>query len=93
LVEPIVYRFLCSAQEEADKEIPPGMIRMLEPDRLKTLNMLQESKNKIDDDIRRLPLRIETLSQIERQNTLLEKLKEIEGAIKIFSRNPVYITP
>jgi len=44
------------------------------------------------DDLRRLPLRIETASQIQRQNGLLDKVKEIEDAIKVFSRSPVYIS-
>ncbi len=36
----------------------------------------------MEDDIRRLPLRIETPSQIDRQNQLLAKAKEIDEAVK-----------
>ena len=79
--------------EEANKDIPPGMVKMSEEDRLKTLALLNENKEKVEDSIRRLPLRIETLSQKERQNQLLAKITEIDDAIKIFSRTPVYITP
>ena len=79
--------------EEANRDIPPGMIRMSEEDRLKTLALLAENKEKIEDQIRRLPLRIETLSQKEKQQTLFTKIQEIDDAVKVFSRTPVYIAP
>lgn len=39
----------------------------------------------------RLPLKIETMGQVKRKAELEAKLKEIEGAIEIFSRDKVYI--
>ena len=79
-------------QAEADKDVPPGMIRMSEDERQKTLELLRTNKASIDEEYRRLPFRIETPSQIERQTRILEKIKEIDDAIKVFSRSPVYIS-
>lgn len=79
-------------QAEADKDVPPGMIRMTEDERQKTLELLRTNKAAVDEEYRRLPFRIETPSQIERQTRILEKIKEIDDAIKVFSRSPVYIS-
>ena len=75
-----------------DKDVPPGMIRMTEEERQKTLELLRGNKAQAEDDFRRLPFRIETPSQIERQQKLIGKIKEIDEALKVFSRSPVYIT-
>lgn len=41
--------------------------------------------------ISRLPLKIETMGQVKRKTELEAKLKEIEDAIEIFSKDKVYI--
>ena len=41
--------------------------------------------------ISRLPLKIETLGQVRRKTELEAKLKEIEDAIIIFSKDKVFI--
>ncbi len=45
----------------------------------------------ICSQIGRLPLKIETLGQVKRKTELEAKLKEIEDAIAIFSKEKVYI--
>jgi hypothetical protein len=51
-------------QAEADKDVPPGMIRMSEDERLKTIEMLKQNKSSVEEEYRKLPFRIETPSQV-----------------------------
>ncbi len=64
---------------------------MPEEERLDTLRVLQESLAETSKLIARLPLKIETMGQIRRKNELEAKVKELEDAIAIFSRETVYI--
>ena len=64
---------------------------MPEEERLDTLRVLQESLAETSKLIARLPLKIETMGQIRRKTELEAKVKELEDAIEIFSRDTVYI--
>ena len=72
-----------------DKDCPPGMSLMPEGERLETLAVLTRSQETAKDTLRRMPLVIETQGQVRRKNELDAKLKEIEDAIVIFSREKV----
>ena len=86
------------AEEEAyriatapDPDCPPGMMLMPEEERLETLRVLQATLDDVKGQLQRLPLTIETPSQIRRQNALEAKFKEVEDAVKIFSRPKVFV--
>jgi hypothetical protein len=68
-----------------------GMKMMPESERLDTLRVLQESLEETTKLVGRLPLKIETMGQIRRKTELEAKLKELEDAIAIFSRDVVFI--
>lgn len=74
-----------------DPDCPPGMSLMPEGERLETLRVLRATLDDVKGQIQRLPLTIETPSQIRRKNALDAKFKEVEDAIKIFSRNKVFV--
>lgn len=72
---------------------PPaaGMRLMPEDERLETLEVLKKNREEVDRAIQQLPLRIETPSAIRRKEDLERRLREIEDAIKIFSRPKVLV--
>ncbi len=65
---------------------------MPEEERLETLRVLQASLAETSKLIGRLPLKIETMGQVRRKTELETKVKELEDAIEIFSRDVVYIS-
>ncbi|KXZ51626.1 hypothetical protein GPECTOR_12g590 [Gonium pectorale] len=71
--------------------IPPGMRLMPEEERQETLEVLKQNREEVDRAIQGLPLRIETPSAIRRKDELERRLREIEDAIKIFSRPKVLV--
>lgn len=74
-----------------DKDCPPGMSLMPDEERQETLNVLLKSQGVAKDQLRRMPLVVETQGQVRRKNELDAKLKEIEEAIVIFSREKVFV--
>ena len=58
---------------------------------MKTLAVLQENFEKIQAELSAFPLRVETVSRKKRKTELENKLKEMEDAIKLFSRKVVFI--
>ena len=72
---------------------PKGMILLGEEERIKALTALNRTLDALYQDIQRLPLTLVTLSQIRRKNDLEAKIREVEEAITIFSREKVYIAP
>lgn len=64
---------------------------MPEAERLETLQALQASREEAKAAMQRLPLLIETLGQKKRKEALDNKMKELEDAIKIFTRPKVYV--
>ncbi|TYZ66955.1 hypothetical protein PybrP1_008795 [[Pythium] brassicae (nom. inval.)] len=74
-----------------DPDCPPGMTRLDEDERLRTLQVLRQSLDEARLQLNHLPLRVETQRQIRRKNELEAKLQEIEDAIKVFDRSKVYV--
>jgi len=74
-----------------NKECPPGMKLLEEPERLATLELLQKSLREVKGELDAMPLSISTPGQIRRKNVADTKLKEIEDAIRIFSKKKVFI--
>lgn len=86
------------AEEESEKRrrmpdpnCPPGMCLMPEAERQSTLQTLQQSKAEALNQLRRMPFVVETPSQKKKQEYLEAKLREIDGAIGIFSKDKVYV--
>eukprot|EP01138_Halocafeteria_seosinensis_P016353 gb/GECG01016684.1/.p1 GENE.gb/GECG01016684.1/~~gb/GECG01016684.1/.p1 ORF type:complete len:353 (+),score=70.44 gb/GECG01016684.1/:1-1059(+) len=78
---------------EEDPECPPGMIPMSDKERVETLETLQTRREEAKALLSRLPLVVETASAIQRKEDLEAKVKELDDAIKIFSRPKVYVEP
>lgn len=78
-------------RDAPDPDCPPGMVLLDEDERLRTLQVLATSLEEARLRMNRLPLRVETLSQVRRKNELEAKLREIEDAIKVFDRPKVYV--
>jgi len=74
-----------------DPNCPAGMCLMPEEERKNTLQVLQQSKEEALGQLRRMPFVIETPSQKKRQEFLESKLREIDTAIGIFSKEKVYV--
>lgn len=77
-------------QELMDSDCPAGMRPMDSAEVSATLKVLQENRSAITAECRRMPLKLETEGQKRRGQDLENKLREIEEAIKIFSRPVVY---
>lgn len=78
------------AAEEAS-ECPDGMVLMPEEERLETLAVLEKSLEEVNRLLARMPLKIETMGQVRRKAELDAKVKELEEAVEIFSRDEVYV--
>ncbi|XP_023139233.2 enkurin domain-containing protein 1 [Amphiprion ocellaris] len=74
-----------------DPSAPPGHTLMPEIERRETLKSLQETHRSLVTELLSLPLKADTLSLRSRRAHLDCRLSEIEEAIKIFSREKVYI--
>jgi hypothetical protein len=74
-----------------DPNCPPGMCLMPEEERVSTLEVLQQSKEEALNQLRKLPFVVETPTMRKKQEYLESKLREIEGALVIFSKPKVYI--
>mmetsp|Transcript_38645 Transcript_38645/g.46788 ORF Transcript_38645/g.46788 Transcript_38645/m.46788 type:complete len:284 (+) Transcript_38645:263-1114(+) len=78
------------AAAEAE-EVPPGMMLLTEEERLRMLGNLNTTKKQVETDLQKMPFNVETPSQIKYKTGLETKLKEVEDAIKVFSRKKVYV--
>lgn len=76
---------------QGDAECPPGMVRMDESERVETLRVMTASLAECKRKLQKLPLSSDTPSAIRRRNELEGKMKELEGAITIFSRPKVFV--
>jgi hypothetical protein len=80
------------SHEELDKsEIPAGYRLAPEEERLETLGLLQKKHADLCDAYDRLPLRIETEGQRQKQQLLRDKIAETERAAEVFSRSRVFV--
>ena len=74
-----------------DPDCPEGMVQMPEAERVETLRVLRASEEEGKKQLSRLPLRVETPGQKAKKGGLEKKLSEIEDAIRIFSREKVFV--
>ncbi|XP_029366308.1 enkurin domain-containing protein 1 [Echeneis naucrates] len=74
-----------------DPTIPAGHTLMPENERQETLKSLKETHRSLVTELLSLPLKADNLSLRSRRARLDCRLSEIEEAIKIFSRDKVYI--
>ncbi|XP_069563915.1 enkurin domain-containing protein 1 isoform X2 [Brachyistius frenatus] len=74
-----------------DPTVPAGHTLMPESERQQTLTSLKETHRSLVTELLSLPLKGDNLSLLSRRAHLDCRLSEIEEAIKIFSRDKVYI--
>uniref|UniRef100_A0A3B4ZUA5 Enkurin domain containing 1 n=1 Tax=Stegastes partitus TaxID=144197 RepID=A0A3B4ZUA5_9TELE len=74
-----------------DPSAPPGHTLMPDSERQETLKSLEATHRSLVTELLSLPLKADTLSIRSRRARLDCRLSEIEEAIKIFSRDKVYI--
>mmetsp|Transcript_34555 Transcript_34555/g.42262 ORF Transcript_34555/g.42262 Transcript_34555/m.42262 type:complete len:332 (+) Transcript_34555:180-1175(+) len=80
--------------DEADTSPPPvnGMVRLSEKERVETLALLQDNRDKTQKELLRLPLASgNSIGMLKKRETLERKMKEIHEAIDIFKQTKVYI--
>ncbi|KAG7481028.1 hypothetical protein MATL_G00062390 [Megalops atlanticus] len=74
-----------------DPSVPAGHTLMPEQERQETLQSLKDTQRSLVKELLSLPMRMDTLSIRTRRTELDRKLSEVEEAIKIFSRDKVYV--
>eukprot|EP00746_Dinoflagellata_sp_MGD_P086436 gnl/MRDRNA2_/MRDRNA2_34210_c0_seq1.p1 gnl/MRDRNA2_/MRDRNA2_34210_c0~~gnl/MRDRNA2_/MRDRNA2_34210_c0_seq1.p1 ORF type:complete len:279 (+),score=70.85 gnl/MRDRNA2_/MRDRNA2_34210_c0_seq1:119-955(+) len=79
------------AAESRNPRIPPGYRMMPDEERLETLHALQKKKEEMEKEFQRLPLKIETDAQKRRQKMVMDKIKETDAAIAVFSKPTVIV--
>lgn len=79
-------------RREEEEQTPRGMVLMSEGERQHTLSILRENRTRIQQELARMPLRVETMGQKRKKEKLDFKLEEIEKAEKLFMKKKVYIT-
>ena len=68
------------------------MTLMPDAERLETLQVLRESEKETQQALFKIPLRVTTPSMMKKKTDLESKLQEIEAAMKIFSREKVFVS-
>jgi len=76
---------------QPDPNCPPGMKLMPEDERIETLRILGESEKEAHAALFKLPLRATNPSAVKRREAIEAKIREIEAAKKVFSKENVYI--
>lgn len=71
--------------------VPTGYRLMPDDERQQSLKELESKLGELDDQYRRLPLRIETEGQRKQQEMLRHKIAETERAVGVFSRQSVIV--
>ncbi|KAK9523026.1 hypothetical protein VZT92_019457 [Zoarces viviparus] len=74
-----------------DPTVPAGHTLMRESERQETLKSLNETHRSLVAELLSLPLKADSLSVRTRRAHLDSRLSEIEEAVKIFSRDRVYV--
>jgi len=77
--------------EAEDRDCPPGMVRLPDDERLRTLAALRESKKATELELQKLPLNPNSVAQRRRKEALERDLEEQETAIDIFSKEKVFV--
>jgi Calmodulin-binding len=71
--------------------IPAGMRLLSDEERIETLEILESNRQEVEHSLQRMPVVVETLSQVKHKTQLERKLNEIEEAKRIFSRPKVLV--
>ncbi|KAI4898756.1 hypothetical protein NFI96_014140 [Prochilodus magdalenae] len=74
-----------------DPSVPAGHTQMSDRERQETLKSLKETHRSLVSELLSLPVRADTVSVRSRRAELDRRLSEVEEAIKIFSRDKVYV--
>ncbi|XP_050974044.1 enkurin domain-containing protein 1 [Labeo rohita] len=74
-----------------DPSVPAGHTQMSERERQETLQSLKETHRSLVSELLSLPVKADTMSVRSRRTQLDQRLSEVEEAIKIFSREKVYV--
>jgi len=74
-----------------DPNCPKGMKLMPEDERVQTLEVLKASREEAMNQLSRMPFILETPTAKRKHAELEMKLKEIEAALQLFSKQKVYI--
>ncbi|XP_067084278.1 enkurin domain-containing protein 1 isoform X1 [Osmerus mordax] len=74
-----------------DPSVPAGHTLMPEGERQETLQTLRDTHKTLVAELLSLPVRADTLSTRSRRSQLDQQLSEVEEAIKIFSRDKVFV--
>ncbi|KAJ8005743.1 hypothetical protein DPEC_G00121070 [Dallia pectoralis] len=74
-----------------DPSIPAGHTQMPERERQETLQTLKDTHQSLVSELLSLPVKADSLGVRSRRAQLDSRLSEVEEAIKIFSRDKVYI--
>jgi hypothetical protein len=79
-------------QKEAElQRIPPGTKLLPEDERLATLDQLDMTRDQIVNTLEALPISMRTMSLNNKKLDLESKLKEIDAAIRLFSKENVFV--
>ena len=78
-------------RKEDLKRIPPGTKLLPEDERLTTLDQLRITKREIENTLESLPISMRTMALRNKKLDLESKLKEVETAITLFSKENVFV--
>jgi hypothetical protein len=73
------------------RKVPPGTKLLPEGERLATLDQLNYTKKEIMNTVESLPISMRTMALRDKKVDLENKLIEVEAAIKLFSKENVYV--
>lgn len=76
---------------DIDMDCPSGMRLLPEAERVETLKILEQNKEKVTAEVGAMPFVVDTHGLKKRKQALENKLKDIDEAVKIFSRRKVYV--
>ena len=75
----------------AKKQLPPGMTKMDESERVATLEQLQSTKRELQTMLESLPISMRSENLRNQKRELEERLNDVERNITTFSRKVVFI--
>ena len=78
-------------EQQIQSECPPGTKLMSEEERQDTLSHLGKGREEMLTALNKLPISSNTPGIMRRQAEYEKKLKEIESAIRTFSKPKVYV--
>lgn len=76
---------------EPDPDMPPGHRLMPDDERRETLNRIQQKQRELLSELSAMPIRNDTVRIRTKRQELEQKLAKIEEALKIFSRQKVFV--